>query len=428
MLSKPNRCPYVLQWLLCSLLLIVSFAAQAVADRYQQGWQAYEQGDFEQAFHLWLPLAEQGHVTTQINVGVMYDYGQGVTQDYVRAAEWYRAAARQGNAIAQYNLGLFLAEGKIEVTAGEDALYWLQQAADQGYADAQLQLGLLYARGAAGQAQRANASELLYRAGLSYLTAGDGDGAVSAVTALRQIDSDSELAMELDARMVGNSGLNEGDIAGGQSVSTSTGTAWVVSGGIAVTNHHVIAGKSNIVLMDQDGSRIPATVVAQDAEHDIALLSVGQAKLPAGLRLASGRARLGTSVFTIGFPRVDTLGKTPKLSLGVISSVNGLGDDPTSYQISVPIQPGNSGGPLVNMRGEVVGLITTMLGTVSDAGGEPQPLPNINYALKSDYVLALLRDVPGAASVAESRGSRAVNDLEALADQVQRSVLIVMAE
>jgi S1-C subfamily serine protease len=124
------------------------------------------------------------------------------------------------------------------------------------------------------------------------------------------------------------------------------------------------------------------------------------------------------------------MGTTPKLSLGIISGVNGLYDDPASYQISVPVQPGNSGGPLLNMQGEVVGLITSMLGTIESADGKTLPIPNINYALKADRIEKLLLDLPPPqgreTDVTVLTSGR--DSLEALANRIQNSVMIVRAE
>ncbi len=431
-MNKPVLFRTFVQRLSCTVLCFLSFQLGAVpADPTQinqQGWEAHDRGDFAQAFQLWLPLAQHGNVTAQINIGVMYDYGKGVPQNFSNAEKWYRAAALQNHVIAQYNYGVFLSEGKVAAEDDETAQQWLLKAATQGYADAQYKLGIMYAQSAAVQEQKATAAEWLYQAGINYLSSGDDKGVESATTALKTLDSEHHLALELDARSAKNTQPNLTDIGESSSTSVSTGTAWSVAGGYAVTNHHVVAGKSSIYLMNQKGEKIIATVVASDVEHDIALLSVVNGKLPPALFLAASNARLGASVFTIGFPRVDVMGKTPKLSLGIISSINGLSDDPTSYQISVPIQPGNSGGPLVNMRGEVVGLITTMLGTVSADNGEPQPLASINYALKAGYVEALLRNLPDRSALVERSIAHDSDNLETLADRIQHSVMIVMAE
>ena len=176
-MRRAGRLRSLLKPLPCVALLALSLNVHALlaasAESFQRGWDAYDQGDYGQAVRLWLPLAEQGHVNAQINLGVMYDNGHGVPQDAARAARWYRAAARQDSVIAQYNLGMFLAERRIESTGEEDALYWLRRAAAQGYADAQFQLGLMYAEGIAGQARIEDAPQWLYQAGLNYLSNDD---------------------------------------------------------------------------------------------------------------------------------------------------------------------------------------------------------------------------------------------------------------
>jgi S1-C subfamily serine protease len=242
------------------------------------------------------------------------------------------------------------------------------------------------------------------------------------------VTSGTPLARDLQARLAGwSEPPAQADTSRGVSRAAS-GTAWPVASGYAVTNHHIVAGKQSVVLIDSRGREIPARVVLSDAGNDIALLEVDNpARLPPALPVATAAARLGASVFTIGFPRVDVMGTTPKLSLGIISSVNGMHDDPASYQVSVPIQPGNSGGPLVNMRGEVVGLVTSMLGRVDAAGGEAQPFANISYALKVDRVMALLAEAPRPErSITElARGGKGLEDL---AQKIQGSVMMVRAE
>ena len=399
-------------------------------ESFYNGWAAYERGDYSQAVDAWLPLAQQGHVSAQINLAVMYDHGTGVTEDVEYALSWYQAAARQGSAIAQYNLGLFLVHRNILTTTNEDGLYWLFKAAAQDYADAQYQVGLMYAEGIAGPSKKADAAQWLYQAGVNYLSRGDTEGARSAVAALRQIGSAHQLSLQLESQLTDQSDVPQQLFDEMLETDVSTGTAWITTSGYAVTNHHVVSGKQSIVLVNSQGEELPATVVSSDEVDDIALLRVDeQAKLPAALPLACASAQLGSSVFTIGFPRVDVMGTTPKLSLGIISSVNGLYDDPASYQISVPVQPGNSGGPLLNMRGEVVGLITSMLGTVETADGKSQPIPNINYALKVDRIekllLALPRNRSRLSDVTVLTSGR--DSLEALANRIQNSVMIVRA-
>ena len=94
-----------------------------------------------------LQAAEQGNADAQFNLGVMYDTGQGVRQDYAQAVQWYRKAAEQGLADAQYNLGVMYKEGRGVRQDDAQAVQWYRKAAEQGHAKAQYNLGVMYANG-----------------------------------------------------------------------------------------------------------------------------------------------------------------------------------------------------------------------------------------------------------------------------------------
>ncbi|HHF3528989.1 TPA: tetratricopeptide repeat protein, partial [Haemophilus influenzae] len=130
---------------------VFSFQSTAWADtleqQFQQGLTAYEQSNYQTAFKLWLPLAEQGNAKAQYNLGVMYGNGRGVKQDYFKAVNWYRKAAEQGHADAQLNLGYMYEKGRGVKQDDFEAVKWYRQAAEQGHADAQFNLGNMYADG-----------------------------------------------------------------------------------------------------------------------------------------------------------------------------------------------------------------------------------------------------------------------------------------
>jgi S1-C subfamily serine protease len=194
-----------------------------------------------------------------------------------------------------------------------------------------------------------------------------------------------------------------------------------------VTNNHVVSAAEELLLVNVHGEEIAASVVVRDEINDIALVRVGDVgKLPPALPLSNSHARLGASVFTIGFPRIDEMGKTPKITDGIVSAVNGYRDDPRFYQISVPIQPGNSGGPLLNMKGEVVGLVSSMLGSSDLTTGETRFLPSVNYALKIEAVRDLMKHLPQTRAVLSELPNHS-DSLEGLADRIEKSVLIVKA-
>lgn len=432
-MKRPNCLQSLLSGLtgaVCILLALGVVAATPESHHsFQSGWHAYENGDYQEAANIWEPLANAGNTNAQINLGFMYDYGQGVTRTPQIAARWYRAAASSGHEIAQYNLAILLMENGI-TSDNEDARHWMQRAAQQEYADAQYQLGLMIAADNPGQEQRTNASEWFYKAGANYLAVNDRVNAALALRALFELDSSSLLAEKLQEQL--GETLEQANYASpvlpDVTAGMSVGTAWPIASGYAITNNHVVPNSDKVVLINTAGQSINATVIKRDAVNDIALISVSDpGLLPPALPLANTNARLGASVFTIGYPRIDVMGKTPKLTQGIISSTNGMRDDPTSYQISVPIQPGNSGGPLLNMQGEVVGLITSMLGTAGTGGNEAVSMPNINYALKIGIIEELLRHLPRKQAVIEELPV-GTNNLETLANQIHTSVLIVMSE
>ena len=108
----------------------------------------------------------------------------------------------------------------------------------------------------------------------------------------------------------------------------------------------------------------------------------------------SRSAQLGGTVATVGFPDIGLQGFAPKLAKGEIASLSGAGDDPRYFQISVPVQPGNSGGALVDERGNVIGIVSAKLdagAALAASGALPE---NVNYAVKSSLLLSFLESAP----------------------------------
>ena len=217
----------------------------------------------------------------------------------------------------------------------------------------------------------------------------------------------------------------------------------VVSGGTGflfsskdyvITNHHLVRGRSSIKVTFLDGEAIDAKIVSVDKQNDIAFLKLSQSPKipPSSLRIAdSSTVKLGDKIFTIGYPASHLLGKSPKYSEGVINSIKGISDNPAYFQISVPIQPGNSGGPLFNERGEVIGITTSSLDSdlAKDAmGAVPQ---NINYAVKSLLIKNLMPTIPDI--MVASRGIVVVptepeNNLSNFIENVQNNVVLIEAK
>ncbi len=104
--------------------------------------------------------------------------------------------------------------------------------------------------------------------------------------------------------------------------------------------------------------------------------------------------RLGSTAATVGFPNVGLQGFAPKLAKGEIASLSGVQDDARHFQISVPVQPGNSGGALVDDRGNVIGVIMAELSQKAALATTGTLAENVNYAVKSSYLLSFLESVP----------------------------------
>src|SRR5215471_9505352 len=104
---------------------------------FQEATDAYDRGDYATAWRELLPLAQQGDAYAQVNLGVMYQQGQGLPQNYAEAVKWYQRAAEQGNAAAQSNLGTMYDRGQGVPQNYTEALRWYRRAAEQGVAYAQ---------------------------------------------------------------------------------------------------------------------------------------------------------------------------------------------------------------------------------------------------------------------------------------------------
>jgi len=187
--------------------------------------------------------------------------------------------------------------------------------------------------------------------------------------------------------------------------------------GLLATNAHVIEGASRIeATVQSDGGTFTykVKVILADKQNDIAILQIDDDKYKTVAAIPYSiveNSDIGAKVFTIGYPLNDVMGTNYKVTDGIISSKTGIADDVRYYQISVPIQPGNSGGPLFNKDGNVVGLTTARLN--GQAIGTS--VQNVNYAIKSSYLLTLYGMLPNSVKLLPS--SQLIN--KELQDQVK---------
>jgi S1-C subfamily serine protease len=173
--------------------------------------------------------------------------------------------------------------------------------------------------------------------------------------------------------------------------NVSSGTGFIVAEGRALTNHHVIDECARVIARNSAGRDMQATVVARDRELDLAILTLPRDAGPALPFRDPPDMRRGEEVVTYGFPLSGLLSSGPTLTRGDISALAGLRDNQAHYQISAPVQPGNSGGPLLDRAGNVVGVVVSKLNAqrvAQQTGDLPQ---NVNFAIRGERAVRFLR-------------------------------------
>ncbi|MCE9615083.1 MAG: trypsin-like peptidase domain-containing protein [Lentisphaerae bacterium] len=410
-------------------------AEQGYADAQYNLAEMYRSGegvrqDASQAVRWYRRAADQGLPAAQCNLGVMYDNGLGVTRSVAEAIRWYRRAAEQGNLKAQFNLGVLYASGEGVDRDAAEAARWYRKAAQQGDPTAQLNLGKLYddgegvpqdfseaARWYRAAAEKGNGKAQynlggMYRTGQGVLqddieamkwrllAAANGVGTSEDIQAFRQLISVADYAEAQRRARQWAMARTDGQVpavpnapGGHMAPPDASGTAFCIStNGYFITCAHVVANASSITLSTA-GQSLSAEIVRVDRVNDLAVLRANGTGFTA-VPLALDDPHLGDKVFTVGYPNPDLQGLAPKYTDGAISALSGIMDDPRAYQITVPVQGGNSGGPLVDQSGNCVGIVVSKLNAVvvlEYTGDIPQ---NVNFAVKAGYARPLIGTIP----------------------------------
>jgi len=207
-------------------------------------------------------------------------------------------------------------------------------------------------------------------------------------------------------------GAQEAKAAGasaGDQRALFSGTGFFLgTSGFVLTNQHVVAHCGDMSIHQIDGSITPAKVMASDATNDLAVLkSVAKSPSYARFREAADLRR-GDAVVAFGFPRTDLLSTGGVVTNGTVSALSGPQDDSRLLQISVPLQPGNSGGPLLDQSGNIVGI------TSSGFRGDMQ---NVNFAIKAIVARSFLETNSVGYQQAPSTKALSTSDIAALAEK-----------
>ncbi len=168
------------------------------------------------------------------------------------------------------------------------------------------------------------------------------------------------------------------------------GTGFAVSPkGYLVTCQNVIRGADRVVVHTPEG-QMPAIIVVLDPANDLVILKIEEWNGRTLGLAPSSEAHYGSPVTAAGFPDPTVIGRLPKISTGVVNALSGVCDDPRLLQISAPLQPGNSGGPMISQSGRVIGVVASGLNSIErmkKGGYVPQ---SVNFAVKTELVLPLL--------------------------------------
>lgn len=206
--------------------------------------------------------------------------------------------------------------------------------------------------------------------------------------------------------------------------SLSTGTGFFISNdGYVLTNSHVIEGSSNISII-LNGKSVSATLVDYDSSNDIALLKVNESVEGLPIELKK-KAKQGTEIAVLGYPNIGLQGNEQKATFGYINANSGIQGDTRYFQIDSPIQPGNSGSPMVNENGVVIGIASASLNQTAAIKATGTLAQNVNYAVKIAYALPML--INHGVVYIETIGQKPLEKTE-LIESVSKSVVLVVAE
>ncbi len=355
--------------------------------------------DEQESFKWWLKAAESGDAESVYFLGECYSEGRGVAKDVEKAFKLYTTSAEQGYSSAAGMLSAYYQDGVSVIKDHNMALLWAYIATAMGDDSTSTSTSTLKLEKELGPNACAQIRER----------------AKQKLSQIRGKENTHEQAVEVRS-----------DQGPENSASPKRyGTGFVITGeGIIVTAAHVVEDGSRVEVFLKD-KKLKAKVVKIDSQNDLALLKCEGVHITPLPILESGRVRVGQTVFTVGFPNIELQGLNPKMTKGDISSTSGALDTPTCWQISVPVQTGNSGGPLLDESGNVVGVVVSRLNFAKDAKGNQIPTQNVNYAVKSAYLMPLVQEL--GVKPPSPRSKSPFSTFESVVEESEDSVVMVLA-
>ncbi|HEY7708966.1 MAG TPA: tetratricopeptide repeat-containing serine protease family protein [Candidatus Entotheonella sp.] len=373
------------------ILALVLGGAMPVEADYATGHAAFQRRDYATASQHWSVAAQAGEAVAQYSLGILHASGLGVPQNYQEAARWFQQAAQQGYGEAQYNLGLLYARGQGVPQDYIQAYKWLELAARQGIAGAAqgrdtiaVQMPAVQ-RAAAHQQLQQWQPQVAAKPFPAPQTARPDTPKADTPAPPHKAPPAAKPAPAPDTAAKPKGA----PVPKGLRVS-SAGTGFIVSRqGHILTNYHVI-DECKVVSSQREGVDYHLSIIARDPKNDLALLQQAEAPNSIATFRSGQYIRPGDGVIAIGFPLRGILASEAQITTGNVSALAGVRNDERFIQITAPVQPGNSGGPLLDQSGNVVGVVASKLDAnliLEKLGDIPQ---NVNFAIKADIAREFL--------------------------------------
>lgn len=344
--------------------------------------------DYKEAVRLLTKAAKQGHYWAQINLGFLYHEGKGITRDDSKCAYWFKKAAEKDDSYAHFLVGWCYFYGVGVKKDMSEGLWIIRKEAENGLSQAQCNLGIIYEKGLAVSRNQSEAIAWYKKA----LTS-DPNNKV-AQEALTRLGVRWDLSGQKESSSPDPTNRPSTQIIDNSITFDASGSGFVIDKrGYLATNHHVTKGARAIyVCLQKDGvwKSYYAVQVKNDPTNDLSIIRIDDSEfeqfdtLP--YNFSTETQDVASEIYTLGYPRVNVMGTDVKYNPGTINSKSGIQGDPTHYQISAHIDYGNSGGPMFNNRGEIIGI--------TDGGLNKAEFGDVNYAIKSSYLKTLVDALP----------------------------------
>jgi S1-C subfamily serine protease len=359
--------------------------------------------DVNKGLRMLQSATDQGSSAGYFGLGFAYSYGLGVPVDAREAARYYSAV---GGMICEDPRDqptsldiLATAETKIRGFCGTPvdprSGFADYQSIEDSLSIVSVILGRLYSDGTGTPKDLSKATAYFHKAVVAGLTF-----------------ADASLGDVADAETKPSTTFNSQDPGTALSL-VATGTAFAINQeGSYLTNYHVVRGCKSLLL-----NSVPATVVHFDESDDLALLTSSYRSPVAAVFRGPVDGRAGETVVAIGFPLSGLLADQANVTTGTVSATAGIGNDQRYLQITAPVQPGNSGGPLLDNGGLVIGVVAAKLDALKIATATGDIPENVNFSIKTSIVRAFLAAYSVPTNVAKNQKPLEIADIAANAQR-----------